>query len=347
METTFSKLKYENPFHLELGGYLSGIEIAYRVLGNLNQQKDNVIWICHALTANADPAEWWSGVVGEGKLFDPEKHFIVCANILGSCYGTTGPASINPETGRTWYRQFPKITIRDMVSAHEILRKHLNISKIHTVIGGSMGGHQALEWAIRKPDLFENLILLATSARLSPWTIAFNQSQRLAIEADSTFNEGWKGGGLAGLKAARTIALLSYRNGAAYTQTQADVDNEKTGNFKAISYQNYQGDKLVKRFDAYSYHLLTRTMDTHNVGRGRGSAQKALGWVRAKTLAVGISSDILFTPEEVKFIHHHIKNSVYQEVDSPYGHDGFLVEHEQLTQIIHQFYQSKKYETTT
>nr|NQU93612.1 homoserine O-acetyltransferase [Bacteroidota bacterium] len=346
MKNTSNILKHLQPFPLELGDRLPGIEIAYHTYGKLNSERSNVIWICHALTANSNPMEWWPGLVGDEKIFDPKKHFIVCANILGSCYGTTGPLSVNPDTGRPWYRQFPKITIRDMISTYEILRKHLGIFKIQTIIGGSMGGHQALEWAIRKPALFENLILLATSASLSPWTIAFNQSQRLAIEADCTFNEGWQGGGAAGLKAARSIALLSYRNGIAYNLTQAEADPSKTGCFRAVSYQNYQGDKLVRRFNAWSYHLLTRAMDTHNVGRNRESIESALQKIRALTLVVGITSDILFPTDELKFIHENIRNSVYREINSPYGHDGFLTEFEQLSNIIHQFNQINKHETT-
>ena len=338
---------YQKPFQLELGGSLPDLEIAYHTFGKLNADADNVVWICHALTANSDPGEWWPGLVGEGRLFDPENHFIVCANILGSCYGTTGPLSVNPETGRPWYHQFPKTTIRDMVSAHEILRKHLKIQKINTLIGGSMGGYQALEWAIEKPFLFENIILLATSASISPWAIAINQSQRLAIEADSTYFEGWAKGGMAGLKAARAVALLSYRNNEAYNLTQADDDVNKTAFFRAVTYQNYQGDKLLKRFNAYSYHLLTRVMDTHNTGRNRNSIAEALRRVRAKTLVVAITSDILFPPADMRIIHQNIPGSFFYEINSPYGHDGFLIEHEQLTGIIHKFYQKQKHEHET
>ncbi|MCK9423962.1 MAG: homoserine O-acetyltransferase [Bacteroidales bacterium] len=336
-----------NPFPLELGGVLPEITIGYHTYGRLNDSKDNAVWICHALTANSDPLDWWPGLVGMDKLYDPAHHFIVCANILGSCYGTSGPLSVNPSTARPWYREFPKITVRDMVSAHELLRKHLDIPAINTVIGGSLGGHQALEWAIRRPDLFENLILLATSAALSPWAIAFNQSQRMAIEADCTFYEGWPGGGLSGLKAARAIALLSYRNGQTYNYTQKETDMNKTGCFKAASYQEYQGEKLVKRFNAWSYHLLTRAMDTHNVARERENIAKALGRIRAKTLVVGISSDLLFPPEDQKNLVRHIPDSLYFEINSAYGHDGFLIEHDQLTRIIHQFYKSEKYESAT
>jgi homoserine O-acetyltransferase len=345
MNNQMKILNYGHSFPLELGGELPGIEIAYHTYGKLNTAGNNVIWICHALTANSDPPEWWPGLVGEGLLYDPKEHFIVCANMLGSCYGSTGPLSVNMETGKPWFRDFPFVTIRDQVAMLEILRKHLGVKKIHTVTGGSMGGHQALEWAIYKPELFDHVVLLASNALLSPWAIAFNQSQRLAIEADASYFADREDGGLAGMRAARSIALLSYRNGHAYNLRQSETDVNKTSDFKASSYQNYQGDKLVKRFNAYSYHLITRMMDTHNLGRGRGSAEEALARIRARTLAVGVSSDILFPPEELRFIAEHVPGGEYMEIDSPFGHDGFLVESKQITEIVENFYQSQKNET--
>lgn len=335
------------PFPLELEGELPAITIAYQTWGELNAEKNNVIWICHALTADSDAASWWPRIIGKGKLFDPDRHFIVCANILGSCYGTTGPLSVNPETGRPWYRSFPRITVRDMVAAHELLRQYLGIVNINTLTGGSLGGFQAMEWAISNSRLFRNLVLLATSASLSPWAIAFNQSQRLAIEADATFHEGWPGGGLSGLKAARAIALLSYRNGQIYNQTQKENDTERTTLFRAATYQDHQGEKLVKRFNAYSYHLLTRAMDSHNVGRGRGGIEAALGKIRARTLAISISSDILFSDGEMKILATHIPDCTHVEITSAYGHDGFLTETEKISQKINQFNLKEKYESAS
>ncbi|MFP4622088.1 MAG: alpha/beta fold hydrolase, partial [Bacteroidales bacterium] len=165
---------YDKPFSLEKGGELSSLTITYHTMGTLNTEKDNVVWICHAFTANSDVSDWWGGMVGEGKIFDPRHHFIICANILGSCYGTTGPLSINPETNAPWYHDFPEVTVRDMVKAHELLREHLQINRIFVVTGGSIGGFQALEWSIMNPDLFINLVLIASSAKASPWAIAFN-----------------------------------------------------------------------------------------------------------------------------------------------------------------------------
>lgn len=329
--------KSDQPLKLESGVELPGIEIAYHTYGTFNPLKNNVVWICHALTANSDAEEWWPGVVGEGCIFNPADFFIVCANVLGSCYGTTGPASINPKTGKAWCLDFPAITTRDLVSAHELLRAHLGIQQIHTVTGGSIGAHQAMEWAILRPKLFQHLIVIAAGAFYTPWGIAFNESQRLALEADISFRSQAVDAGQAGLLAARSIALLSYRNHTIYNKTQAD-ESEKTSDFKASSYQRYQGLKLVKRFNAHSYYILLNTLDSHNVGRGRGGPESALAAVKAKTLVVGISSDYLFPVEEQKFLANHINQAVYTEINSLYGHDGFLVEAETLSTTIQNFY---------
>src|SRR4030042_5840448 len=241
-------LKYNHPFKTETGAYLPELEIAYNTYGTLNNSADNVIWVCHALTANSDVEAWWPGMVGENCLFDPAKYYIVCANVLVSCYGTTGPASVNPETGKPCLREFPLITVRDLVNVHEILRNYLGINKIHTIIGASIGGYQALEYSIMYPELIRRLIILASGARQTPWALAFSESMRLAMEADQTFMANDPEGGKKGLKAARSIALISYRTVNAYNQTQKEDDDEKLTNFKAASYQAYQGDKLVKRF---------------------------------------------------------------------------------------------------
>jgi len=331
------KIKITEPFPLEAGGVLPGVEIAWHSFGILNRAGDNVIWVCHALTANSDVSEWWPGMVGPGLLLDTDKYFIICANILGSCYGSTGPMSVNPQTGKPWYRSFPLITFRDVVRGHELVRKHLGIKKIQMIIGGSIGGQQALEYAIMYPDLFERLAFLASSVRYAPWGIAFSQSMRLAIEADPTFEQDIRGGGSKGLRAARSVALLSYRNDAIYNKTQKEDDENKLTDFRASSYQNYQGDKLVKRFDAYTYYLLTLLSDTHNVGRGRGGVEKALQKVKARVLSLGISSDLLFPVYEQKYLAEHVKNGKYVEIDSLYGHDGFLVETEKITEIIKPF----------
>jgi homoserine O-acetyltransferase/O-succinyltransferase len=324
--------KYNSPFQLESGQQLPGLTIAYHTYGSLDAAKSNVVWICHALTANSDAADWWHGVVGPGHVIDPEKHFIVCANILGSCYGTTGPLSDNPATQKPWYHQFPLITIRDMVNAHILLRKHLGIDRIHLLMGGSMGGYQALEWCIMENNVIDRLFLLATSPTESAWGIAVHATQRLAIEADSSWQQDIPTAGQKGLKAARAIGILTYRNYGILVQKQTDTDPEKLDNYRAASYIDYQGDKLVKRFNAYSYWLLTKAMDSHHLGRGRGGdVEKLMKDIRQKTLLIGISSDILCPLQEQRHMQEFIPNSTLIEIDSAYGHDGFMVEAEKIS----------------
>lgn len=325
---------YKYSFPLESGESLPGFRLAYTTRGTLNSDRSNVVWICHALTGNADAGDWWGGMVGPGKYFDPENRFVICANVIGSCYGSTGPLSINPMSGKSFHHDFPMVTIRDMVAALDLLRQELGIEKIHTCIGGSVGGEQALEWAILQPNLIENLVLIAASAIASPWCIAFNEAQRMAIEADPTWTEKRDDAGLAGMKAARAMAMISYRNYDTYGFTQALDNNEQLDGYKSAGYQRYQGEKLADRFNAFTYWVLSKVMDSHNVGRNRGSILNALGQVKARTLVVGIRSDLLFPPSEQQFLARHIPNAIYEEIDSLYGHDGFLIEFRPLTGII-------------
>jgi homoserine O-acetyltransferase len=336
-------LKYDKPFDTETGGTLPSVEIAYDTWGKLNEMGDNVIWVCHALTANSNVEEWWPGMVGKDMVFDVSRYFIVCANILGSCYGTTGPLSVNPETSRQWLNDFPVVTIRDIVRLHEILRKNLGIRQIHTIIGSSIGGYQALEYSIMYPDMIRRLIFIASNARQTPWAIAFNESQRLSIEADTSFFSDDITGGKRGLKAARSIALLSYRTAYAYNQTQAEENDEKTGSYRASSYQAYQGDKLVNRFNPWSYYRLTQLSDSHNVGRGRGGVVNALNKVKASTLCVGIMSDILYPVNEQKFVAENVPDGKYTEIDSFFGHDGFLIEAGQVSAVIKKFWEETSF----
>lgn len=335
--------QYKEKFRLEQGEDLPALNLAYHSYGRLNDRADNVIWICHALTASSEAADWWPGMIGKGLVFDVDSHFMVCVNMIGSCYGSTGPASTHPETGLPWYRDFPEITLRDQVTAFELLRAHLGIRKIHTVIGGSVGASLALEYSIMHPELIDNLVFVASSVKISPWATAFNQSQRLAIEADPSYAEDRPYGGTQGLKAARSIALLSYRNETVYAQTQEEQNESKIRDLRASSYQDYQGDKLVRRFDAYSYHALTRIMDTHNIVRERGSLGDAAGRIRARVLSVGISTDQLFPVHEQKLL-THLCNGTYAEIDSRHGHDGFLLESQQLSSVIRAFWQKAESE---
>lgn len=332
-----STFKYPKTFKLESGKRIKNLEIAYHTYGKLNVKKDNVVWVCHALTANSDVFEWWPGLFGQKDLFNPEDHFIVCANIIGSPYGSTNPLSTNPTTGQPYYLSFPQFSVRDLAAAHMLLADHLGIQKIAVTIGGSLGGQQALAWAIADPDRIDSLVLIATNAVHSPWGIAFNESQRLAISTDRSFYANTPNGGAKGLKAARSIALLSYRGYDTYGATQLEMSNDKQDDFRASSYQNYQGEKLVKRFNAYSYWFLSKAMDGHNVGRGYPSIPDALRGIKAKTLVIGISTDLLFPVEEQKFLANHIAGAKYAEISSFYGHDGFLIETKRITEEITDF----------
>lgn len=335
-------------FYLESGRSLQDLTIGYQTYGQLNNEKNNVVWVTHALTGSTDVHNWWKGLFGENKTLDPEKYFIVCANVLGSCYGSTGPLEIDPETGTPYFHFFPEITVRDMVKAHEVLRKTLGISSIHLLIGGSLGGQQALEWAVQQPKLIKNLCVLATNAQHSPWGIAFNSTQRMAIENDPTWQLPIAEAGSQGLATARAIAMLSYRHYNTYENTQKDNSQSISKHLRAESYQRYQGEKLRKRFNAFSYWHLSKAMDTHNLGRGRENIEGALKKIQAKTLCIGISTDILFPPQEQKLIAEHIRNAEYKEIHSDYGHDGFLVETDQINESVLQFLKvSEKRKTTT
>ena len=328
---------HHGEFPLESGGSLKDITIAYQTYGTLSARADNVVWVCHALTANSDVADWWPGTVAPGRFLDPERYFIVCANILGSCYGSTGPLSVNPDTGEPYYRTFPRLTMRDVVAAHRILADALGIGRIHAIIGSSVGGFQAVEWAVAEPERFGRVALIATDAKASPWTIAIDETQRMAILADPSFALDRPDGGAAGLAAARAIGLLTYRGGSGYNITQQDATDDYTVPHRACTYQRYQGSKLVGRFDAYSYMAILDTFDTHNVGRGRGTLRDALARITAPTLVVGLGTDIIFTPGEMQTLASMIPGAEYRQIESPFGHDGFLVEADRLNEILHPF----------
>jgi len=331
-----SDIKYcvfDKPLNLESGESLSRFQIAYQTFGKLNADKSNVIWIVHALTANSDPFDWWPKVVGHGEVINPKEHFIICANALGSHYGSTNALDINPDTGEKYYHDFPLISNRDIVDGFNHLKQHLKLPKIKLLVGASLGGQQAMEWAIKSPDCIEKLILIATNAKHSPYGIAFNESQRLAIQADQTWNEKRDDAGISGLIAARSIALLSYRTASGYDLTQED-NSEDLENYRAASYQKYQGEKLIKRFDAFSYWALSKAMDSHNVGRCRGGLSSALANIKALTTVIAIDSDILFPPSEQRFLAAKIPNAQYKEISSILGHDGFLTESAKVSDIL-------------
>jgi homoserine O-acetyltransferase len=329
---------YPHQLQLESGQHLNQIKVAYQQFGNPSAQE--TIWVCHALTGNAQLNEWWPGLFAENGLFNTSEYRIICANVLGSCYGTTGPNDL-PEP-----LDFPLVTIRDMVEVHELLLQHLQLTKIDILIGASLGGQQALEWAVSRPQLIKRLIVIASNAEHSPYGKASNETQRLALASDETFVR--KGGGRAGLKAARAIAMLSYRSYADFKMKQEDIDTRISG-YKAASYVAYQGDKFIQRFDPHAYYTLTKSMDSHCIGRGRGGNVNALQQIKAQTLVIGVNSDVLFPIEEQEYLAQNIPNCEFGIIESVHGHDAFLIEYEQLNKLINEFlfHDFKSYKPTT
>lgn len=323
-----------NEFKLECGRVLSNMSIAYTTYGKLSPKMDNIIWVCHALTANSDVDSWWPNTVVAGRFLDPERYFVICANILASPYGTTSPLSIDVETGEPFFDTFPVVTVKDMVKAHQLLARHLDIDGVKMIIGSSIGGFQAVEWIVAEPNFAKTAVLIATSAKTDPWAIAFNETQRMAIESDATFGIKSPEAARKGLSTARAIAMLSYRGQMAYDYTQQDENIDKINNYRASSYQRHQGNKLSSRFNAYSYYRLTQAIDSHDVGRGRSGLQKALNGVKARCTIVNISSDILFPLTGHTVMAEGIKNSTLHIIDSNFGHDGFLIESDKLNNII-------------
>lgn len=341
---------HKEKFDLELGGSLPELTIGYHTFGKLNAERSNVIWVCHALTANSNVSDWWKGLYGVGNVFDPEKYFIICANILGSCYGSTCARSISPVTGKAYGMNFPLVSIRDMARAHDLLRKHLKIESIDLCIGGSCGGHQVLEFAFLHSSvgadkkLIKNIALLVCAARESAWAIGTHEAQRLAIEADPTWTEDNDLGGKNGLRAARGAALLTYRTHRSYNERQTD-ESDKTENLKASSYVRYQGHKLERRFFAQAYYFLTKSLDTHHIGRGRGTIEKALKELEMPALIISVDSDLLIPPSQQIVLAEHLPNSRFQLINSDYGHDGFLIEFEKIKNAIFGWWKKDKVAT--
>lgn len=326
------------PLPLESGEILEDFTLAYTTYGSLNADASNVIWVIHALTGDSNAADWWSGIVGESSLFNFTNHFIICANLLGSCYGSTNPLSVNTITGSPYYNRFPLISTRDLAFSLDLLRKHLKIDTIHTLIGGSLGGQVALEWAYLLGNKLQNAIVIAATAKTSPWVIGFNEAQRMAIASDNTWGQPQNDAGTKGLEAARAMAMLSYRNPLDLNAKQKETTDKLDG-FLASSYLRYQGSKLTKRFNAFSYWTLTKAMDSHDIGRGRGGCEKALSEISAKVLAIGVNSDLLFLDQESQDLIKPIKKGEHATLLSSAGHDAFLIEFEQLSRLIEDFYQ--------
>ena len=349
-------------FSFEAGGSLDQLEIIYHTSPRAYKEGDRVVWLCHALTANSDPLDWWPEMVGEGCCVNPDSDYVVCVNIFGSAYGTTGPRSIKNEELRIKncsdeptqnskflshqgsndnskiqnYLDFPKFTVRDTARLFTLVREHLGIEHVDLLIGSSIGGFHALEWAIMEGERIRHAAFIATAPRVSPWLSAWMEVQRMALEADPTFRACESlDGGRKGLEAARAISLISYRSFDGYNLTQYETDDDCLFASRAASYERYQGEKLVKRgFDAYSYYYLLHCVDSQNVGRHRGGVKAALAQIQAKSIVISITSDGLFPPCESSEWAKYIPDAKYYEIESRFGHDGFLLETEQITQII-------------
>ncbi len=324
----------EEDLSLEAGGTLKNPTIAYTTYGTLNADRDNVIYVCHALTASSNVHEWWQGLMGRENVLDPEKHFIVCANNLGSPYGTSSPLSINPDTGERYGMNFPFFTLRDTVALHLKLLEHLGINTIALVIGGSCGGNIALEMAISLGDRIKKLALLCCSAQETPWVIAIHESQRIALHSDPTFAENDPDSGKEGLRGARAFALPFYRSHPSFRIRQTEDDLDKITDFKAASYVRYQGQKFIDRYDAHCYYHQLNALDSHNVGRDRKSVAHALAQVTAKTVCIGFDTDLLIPVVEQQLLAEYIPNATYKEVKTHFGHDAFLIEIEALQEIL-------------
>ncbi len=346
------------PFLLEGGGHLPSVRLAYETWGTLNDARDNAVLVLHALTGDshvtgpAGPGHptpgWWSTLVGPGAPIDTERWFVVAPNVLGGCQGSTGPASPAPD-GRPWGSRFPLLTVRDQVEAEARLADLLGVRRWALVVGASMGGQRALEWAVTQTDRVARVAAIATTAATSGDQIASFHTQLAAIHADAGYREGDYydappgEGPHRGLGLARQIAHQTYRSAHELDERfgripQGGEEPLEGGRFAVQSYLDHHGDKLARRFDANTYVLLTRTMLTHDVGRDRGGVEAALAGVRAEALVIAVDSDRLFTLEQSRRIAAGIPRSgPVRVVHSLYGHDGFLIEHEQVGRLVADF----------
>lgn len=343
MDQSENKHTFKQPFVTESGFSFPEPEVAYNTWGKLNKARDNVIIIFHALTGNADADVWFEGFFATDGYLDPDQHFVICINVLGSCYGTTGPSSVNPNTGKPYQADFPKITIRDIVRFQQMLLDELGIKSIELIIGGSLGGMQALEFCLMD-NRAKSAVLIGMGKAHRPWAIGISHAQRRAIYTDPNWKDGFydpETPPADGLSVARMIAMNSYRSPEDYDRKfgrKFQPGREKQ-QFQVESYLSYQGDKLVSRFDANSYVRLTQAMDTHDVARGRSSYRQVLKNIHQPVAVIGIDTDILYPPEEQKELASLIPGAFYYEIKSPYGHDAFLIEFDQLNKIIGSFKQ--------
>ena len=322
----------DGAFHLEGGGTLHDVRVEVRTWGD---HRPHATLICHALTGNADADDWWAGLFGDGRLFDPAESYIVAMNVLGGCSGTTGPTSIDPVTGEPYGGSFPAVSIRDMVDLQAIVLDRLDIDHLDLVIGGSMGGMQVLEWLVKHPDRVTTGVPIGVGPNQSAWAVGWSHAQRHAIETDPRYQGGDYPTAKPpddGLATARMIAMVSYRSHASFDARfgRTRIDDE----FAVRSYLDHHGVALVRRFDANSYLRLIGAMDTHDLGRGRGPQEAILRHIDADVLAIGISSDVLYPVAEVRDLAAAIPRGRFAVLDSPHGHDAFLIDTDQLGALV-------------
>lgn len=343
------------PLHLQRGGSLERVAVAYEAYGELNSAGTNAILVTHALTGSAHAAGvtdreevpgWWDPLIGPGKAIDTTRFYVVCSNVLGGCYGTTGPSSLDPDTGHPYGPDFPNYTVRDMVEVQHRLLTQLGVTSLRAVVGGSMGGMQVLEWGASYPEMVRAIVPIAIGARHSAWAIGLNEVARRAIKADPA----WQGGRYplerqpeTGLGLARAIAMLTYRS---YDSLEQKFGRERVdggaldASFQITSYLAYQGVKLVERFDANTYLSLTRAMDDYDLAEGRGTTSGVLAGMQMPALVMGIDSDVLYPEGEAKELAAHLPNGRYVGISSPHGHDAFLIEYPQLAAQLRRFLQA-------
>jgi homoserine O-acetyltransferase len=365
-ERCFLELPRERGFALESGGVLRGVTFAYETWGSLNADASNAILVCHALTGDSHAAGglapghpapgWWDGLIGPGRALDTDRYFVVCVNVLGGCQGTTGPASQHPDDGAPWASRFPVVTVRDWVRTQAIVADHLGVRTWLCALGGSMGGMQVLEWAVMHPDRVRSIIPIASDLAATAQQIGWWSTGRRVIHMDPKWRDGEYydaepgDGPHEGLSIARMVSQITFRSDDVFTdrfgrETVEPLDGFSLWQrFQVERYLEYHGDKLVRRFDANTYLLLTKAMDLHDIGRGRGGFEAAMARVRCRVQAMGISSDILYPSYQSREIVDLARacgvSADYVEIDSPHGHDAFLIETDQVGARVRDFLDS-------
>lgn len=340
----------EQPLDLVQGGCLEQVTVAYETYGQLSEGRDNVILVAHALTGDSHPAAhdqydeqgWWEPLIGPGRPLDTTRFFVICANVLGGCQGTTGPSSLEPATGKPYGMRFPEITVKDMVRVQKRLLDILGIEHLSLVVGGSMGGMQAVQWAVDYPGFVDAAIVIAAPGYSSPQAIAYNRVGRQAVTLDPAWQNGdyyGSPGPKQGLAAARALGMITYQS--ELSMSYKFGRRTRAGQFEIENYLDYQGEGMVKRFDANSYLYLLRALDLFDIGTGYSSYEAALARIDARILVVGVSSDILYPPHQQEELAKALRQAGvctdFAIIDSPHGHDGFLIDFHLLRPILTNF----------